>query len=198
MPIVIDVRPLKSAAGIELPTKRQTKLTYTFRAHTTMTHIHRIEVTNASQTIDIAVAAGTGITVYPNVPIERLWPAMIDMFAIYPDLTGFDLADFMPKELVYNRFLDTMHTLKFTVDFKECRIGIVNGDSGETHWAIGRSFLHATAEVLTANGYKPDPEHPGSTMLQWIQDFEYGFKRASDEQLALELEAITTPNKGSW
>jgi hypothetical protein len=81
-------------------------------------------------------------------------------------------------------------------DSTHLQVSLRNGDTGDWHTADGTSFVRAVAQLLRDTGFKT--QYPILTSQKFAEDFQYGFQRASDEQLALEMEAILTPEKGAW
>lgn len=90
---------------------------------------------------------------------------------------------------------------KFSMeDPHEVTCGFPDGDTGALAFGHGSSAAKAIADLVRSQGFRSKlADDPGATSLtKWLADFAYGFNRASEDQLMMEMEAITTPTKGTW
>lgn len=74
-----------------------------------------------------------------------------------------------------------------------------NGDTGHEEHAYGSSIGQALGNLARDHGFVSTIDVDSQPKLgAWIEEFNYGFQRMSDEQLAAEMEAILSPEKGGW
>lgn len=76
-----------------------------------------------------------------------------------------------------------------------------NGDTGNKESGYGNTAVEAVATLARDNGFKSKlqtPNAPEITIVQWFEDFKYGFSRIAEEILAAEMDDMYAPEKGAW
>lgn len=168
-----------------------------------VTKISRYKEPNGDTVFSICIEGDDGFLAgYDRIYADDFWHWMVDLNILHPDLEPFNSEDVVYDQGLTKLFGDFrtqfggfLHT---QIDYDEVRAGLRNGDTGEIEWCVGQSIVQALARLMALKGYKPAIDPPYSQPHDWIQQFDYGFNRASDEQLFAELESVTTPSKGAW
>lgn len=159
------------------------------------------KITNQSGFIEII-----GLSGGDNVRIESqadLIETMIELhtrYAVQPimisDLEHID----MPLVEILTKALSYMPTVRVSVNSEVVVAAMRDGDTGVEVTEEGSSIFAAVANLVAAHGYKSEwtDKIERGTVMNWLERFQYGFARASREQLESELEAILSPEKASW
>lgn len=140
------------------------------------------------------------------VPREFFVAGMVELATLY-DLE-FDLADSSKADWTLlvssNRFKDVFPTVEINWPdgSDNITVGTKNGDTpNSVVIGEGPTTIQAMADLLRSQGfeskYKHDREGP-VTAITWLEGFNYGFDRKSNEILQAEMESITAPDKGAW
>jgi hypothetical protein len=168
----------------------------------TITKIGLIDVGSEVHT-QVALQDDEGESIVLDFPVKQTIAALAELVTAY-DLTNDSMFTLPGYDENVDKHIGTLRGV-----FHDCKtdiskpnqigVGFKSGDSGEYEFGYGCNSIEAIASFLVKHGFESQLIAIGRvTMYDWLTEYEYGFKRKSQELLDLELESVLTPNKGEW
>lgn len=159
------------------------------------------KITKQSGFIEIiGLSGGDSVRIESHTSLIETMIELHTRYKVQPVMLS-DLEDIdMSLAETLTRALSHMPTVRVSVNSEVVIAATRDGDTGAEVTEEGSSIFAAVANLVAAHGYKAEwtDKIERGTVMNWLERFQYGFARASREQLESELEAILSPEKASW
>jgi hypothetical protein len=167
----------------------------------TITSIGLIDV-GAEVHAQITMNENDGPDFVLDFPVTQTVAALAELSTVYQftNTSLFTIPGIDPLIDRIGTLKGSFHDVKTDLSkFDQIGVGFKDGDTGEYDFGYGAYSIEAIAAFLVKHGFESQLVAIGRvTMYDWLTEYEYGFKRKSQELLDAELESVLTPNKGEW